>query len=215
MTASMTIQAALACAAHILADYSQTPYLDAEVLLAHLLAVNKAYFLCHSEQHLSEDTLTALQLLVIRRQQGEPVAYLTGTKEFWSLELQVTADVLVPRPETELLVELALQLLPAHEVITVADLGTGAGGIALALASGRPQWNIVATDKSPAALKIAKGNARRYNLNNIQFVHSDWYQALPPQNFAAIISNPPYIAEGDPHLQALCYEPAMALTAPD
>lgn len=181
----------------------------------HLLQVNKAYCLSHADTVLQDDTLTRLQQLISRRRQGEPIAYLTGTKEFWSLELQVSADVLIPRPETELLVELALQLLPKDEAISVADLGTGSGAIAVALAFERPQWHIVATDRSFEALQVAQNNAQRHHLCNIQFVHSDWYSGLGQQRFAAIISNPPYIAVDDVHLKALSYEPNSALTALD
>lgn len=215
MISLVTIAAALTAATQNLLPYSATPRLDAEVLLTHLLQVNTAYCFSHAQQLLAQDVLISFQQLIVRRQQGEPIAYLTGYKEFWSLTLQVTPAVLIPRPETELLVELALQLLPENEPIQVADLGTGSGAVALALAYERPQWRITATDQSVSALHIAQQNAQRLGITNIQFLLGHWCQALPTQGYAAIISNPPYIAAYDIHLAALTYEPQSALIASD
>jgi len=148
---------------------------------------------------------------VERRVQGEPVAYLTGRREFWSLELRVTPAVLVPRPETELLVERALALAPPGAA-RVADLGTGSGAIALALARERPAWEIVATDVSTAALAVAAENARVLGLGRVDFRAGDWLAPLGGQTFDLLLSNPPYVAADDPALLALAHEPALALT---
>lgn len=147
-----------------------------------------------------------------RRLMGEPIAYIIGEKEFWSLHLRVTPDVLIPRPETEMLVEHALNLLPKNEKIWIADLGTGSGAIALALAWARPHWQIDATDNSPTALKAAKINTRHYKIKNIDFYFGEWCKALPQAGYHAILGNPPYIPEGAKHLQQLKYEPRESLT---
>lgn len=203
----MTIKATLQAAQKSIA------LLDAQVLLAHVLGKNRAYLHAESEAELTLAQQQAFNTLVQRRADGEPIAYLTGIKEFWSLTLHVTPDVLIPRPETELLVELILSKLPAISVLKVADLGTGSGAIALALASERPAWQITAVDQSAAALAVAHDNADRLALANVEFVLSDWCQQLPAQQYAAIVANPPYIAAGDPHLAALHYEPQTALVA--
>src|SRR5690606_41469022 len=150
-----------------------------------------------------------------RRVAGEPVAYLTGRRGFRHLELQVTPDTLVPRPETELLVELALERLPTDRELRIADLGTGSGAIALALASERPRASVVATDASAAALAVARANADALGIANVEFREGDWFDAVRGERFDLVASNPPYIAEGDPHLQAgdLRFEPAMALSS--
>ncbi|MBX9705223.1 MAG: peptide chain release factor N(5)-glutamine methyltransferase [Gammaproteobacteria bacterium] len=189
--------------------------LDAQVLLAHVLGKNRAYLHAESEAELTPVQQQAFNMLVQRRVDGEPVAYLTGIKEFWSLTLHVTPDVLIPRPETELLVELILNKLPATSALKVVDLGTGSGAIALALASERSAWQITAVDQSAAALAVARDNAERLALTNVEFIASDWCQQLPVQQYAAIVANPPYIVEGDPHLTALRYEPQTALVAAD
>jgi release factor glutamine methyltransferase len=150
---------------------------------------------------------------VRRRLAGEPVAYLTGRREFWSLDLEVTPDVLVPRPETELLVERALAVLAGVQAPAVLDLGTGSGAIALAIASTRPDAAVTATDASPAALAVAERNARRLGISNVSFRAGDWYAALDRGRFDVILSNPPYVAAGDPALAALAHEPLRALVA--
>jgi len=150
-----------------------------------------------------------------QRVEGKPVAYITGEREFWSLSLKVTSDVLIPRPETETLVELALEKFSSSPALTVADLGTGSGAIACALAVERPAWNIIATDSSGEALDIARHNASIHKLGNIRFVHGQWLEPLTGLDFDLIISNPPYIAIDDPHLAQgdVRFEPEAALAS--
>jgi release factor glutamine methyltransferase len=154
-------------------------------------------------------------MLVQQRIAGHPVAYLTGNKEFWSLSLTVTTDVLIPRPETETLVEFVLENFSGRTVMKIADLGTGSGAIACALATEHPQWTILATDVSAAALDIARLNASSHNLENITFARGEWLHALGDKNFDLIISNPPYIATTDTHLAEgdVRFEPQTALTS--
>lgn len=187
--------------------------LDAEILLAKVLKKDRSYLCAHDRDSLTSLQQQQFQALVERRKHGEPVAYLTGHQEFWSLDLVVTPDVLIPRPETELLVETILQMLPAQEKLDIADLGTGSGAIALALATERPAWNIVATDFSAAALAVAQQNAQRLAVNNVEFLLSHWCEQLPIKKYSAIVSNPPYIDANDSHLPALRYEPQSALIA--
>jgi release factor glutamine methyltransferase len=155
--------------------------------------------------------------LVSRRQSGEPVAYITGRRGFWSFDLRVSPDTLIPRPETELLVEMALEYLPASRPQMVLDLGTGSGAIALALAKERPLARIIAVDASPAALAVAEANAVEQKLANIHFEHGDWFAGLANQRFDVIVSNPPYIEADDAHLVQgdLRFEPRSALAAGD
>ena len=191
----------------------EQPALEAEVLLAYVLGSTRSRLLSLAERTLSDAQLTQFNGLLERRLQGEPVAYLTGRREFWSLDLQVTADVLIPRPETELLVELALERIPENESWRIADLGTGSGAIALAIAKERPACRVIATDISPAALQVALGNAERLGIRNVEFRLGDWCSALHGERFDMIVSNPPYVASADPHLDALGYEPQLALVA--
>ncbi len=186
---------------------------DAELLLAHALGKGRSWLFAHATDPVADDAHASFQALLRRRIDGEPVAYLTGSRGFWTLDLEVTSATLVPRPETELLVELALARIPAEVSLRVADLGTGSGAIALAIASERPQTRIIATDASTAALQVAQRNALRNGIANIQFRSGDWYAAVQGEHFDIIISNPPYIADGDPHLDQgdLRFEPAMAL----
>lgn len=210
----MYVSTLLADAAARLA-HSPSPRLDAEVLLAHVLGVTRTYLYTWPDKTVAPAQMLAFETLLARRAAGEPVAYLTGTREFWSLPLQVSPAVLIPRPETELLVEWVLACLPAEEVLTVLDLGTGCGAIALALAHERPQWRVLATDASCAALEIARANARRLALNNVEFIAADWLAPFVGAGAAAIVSNPPYIAATDPHLEQgdVRYEPRSALQA--
>lgn len=195
--------------------HSETALLDAEILLAAILQVPRSYVYAHPEQALDDSQIQHFFELVQRRKQGEPVAYLLGVQEFWSLPLKVTKDTLIPRPDTEVLVAAALQLLPENERLRLADLGTGSGAIALALAFVRPHWQITATDISLAALITAQQNAMHLQLSNIEFLESDWFVGLKGRKFSAIISNPPYI---DPAIKEsltpeLSFEPNQALFA--
>ncbi len=189
--------------------------LDAEVLLAACLGKPRSYLHTWPERSIDQRKLECFGQLIRRRARGEPVAHLTGRREFWSLSLAVTPDTLVPRPETETLVELALEKLPPDTPLRVADLGTGSGAIALAIATERPRCEIIATDLSEPALKIARRNAERLGLGNIRFIKSDWCASLPAGRFDAILSNPPYVAAGDPHLDSgdVRFEPRQALLA--
>jgi release factor glutamine methyltransferase len=188
---------------------------DAEVLLLHVLARPRSWLFAHADEPVPTADAARFQALVARRAQGEPVAYLTGSRGFWTLELAVTPATLVPRPDTELLVELALARLPADADARVADLGTGSGAIALSIAKERPRAQVVATDASPDALVVARGNARRNGIGNVAFREGSWLAPLAGETFDLIASNPPYIAEGDPHLAQgdLRFEPAMALAS--
>jgi release factor glutamine methyltransferase len=191
---------------------SQTPTLDAELLLCHLLGCKRSFLHAHAEVNLSDRHRRRYTTLLERRARGEPLAYVLGIKEFWSLPLRVTQDVLIPRPETELLVERALARIPAHQAMQIADLGTGSGAIALAIAHERPYSQVTATDISQTALAVASGNAARLGLFNVQFVAGDWFAPLHGR-FHIIVSNPPYVEASDPHLQdmALQFEPHEAL----
>lgn len=190
----------------------ETAALDAEILLSRAMRVSRAYLFAHPEEAVPDETATAFHALLERRAGGEPIAYITGEREFWSLPLEVPPGVLIPRPETELLVEVALRLIPEDAECRIADLGTGSGAIALALATERPRANIEGTDISPAALEVARKNARRLNLHNVRFLEGNWMEPLTGA-FDFVISNPPYIAEGDPHLELgdVRFEPRSAL----
>jgi len=188
---------------------------EAALLLRHVLDVSDAWLAAHPDDEVDAARAVAFRDMIRRRAHGEPVAYLTGTRGFRDIELRVGPGVLIPRPETEVLVELALQRIPADADCNVADLGTGSGAIALAIARARPQSRVVATDASEAALDIARGNAELLRIDNIEFRSGDWYAGLPGEHFDVIVSNPPYIAEGDPHLAEgdLRFEPAVALAS--
>lgn len=210
-----SIHALLGQATRALEVHSDSPRLDAQILLAHILERDRGFLLAWPERRLDTAQREHFQLLVERRLRGEPVAYLIGRREFWSLELSVGPGVLIPRPETELLVERALSFLATDTPATIADLGTGSGAIALALAHERATCRVLATDASQAALDIAHANAERLNLHNIAFRLGDWYAPLQGTRLDLIVSNPPYIAEGDPHLKQgdLRHEPAAALSS--
>jgi release factor glutamine methyltransferase len=192
---------------------SPTAALDAAILVATVLGIDRTRLAADPGRALAVEELLALESLVRRRLDGEPVAYLTGRREFWSLELEVTPDVLVPRPETELLVERALAAIAGARNPAVLDLGTGSGAVAIAIAVARPDAVVTATDHSPAALAVARRNAARLAAANLRFLEGDWYEPLPDTRFEAIVSNPPYVAEGDPALAALAREPRIALAA--
>lgn len=187
--------------------------LDAQLLLAHVLGCGRAALAAVPEREMDEAQLRALAGLAARRTEGEPVAYLTGHRAFWTLDLEVTPDVLVPRPETELLVETALDEIRAIARPRVLDLGTGSGAIALAIASERPDASVTGVDQSAAALAVAARNARRLQIGNLQFLQGSWYEPVDALRFHAIVSNPPYVADGDPLLAALAHEPRSALVA--
>ena len=188
---------------------------DAAVLLAHVLGRSRGWLFAHANDPVSAVDADQFEALCARRRGGQPVAYLTGSRGFWSLDLAVTPFTLIPRPETERLVELALERLPPDEVVRVADLGTGSGAIALAIARERPQAQVIATDASQEALDVARGNARRNGITNVVFRPGDWLAPLGDGAFDLIASNPPYIAEGDPHLDTgdLRFEPPAALSS--
>lgn len=192
----------------------QVDGVDADILLAHVLGKSRSWLFAHADDTVPDDVQTHFGALLQRRIAGEPVAYLTGRQGFWTLDLEVTPATLVPRPETELLVVLALARIPAGTPVNVADLGTGSGAIALAIASERPQARVIATDASSAALQIARRNAVSNDIVNIEFRCGDWLAPLAGEKFDLIASNPPYVADGDPHLQQgdLRFEPALALS---
>jgi len=189
--------------------------IDAELLLAHALGRPRGWLFAHADDAVPAHVQAAFAALVERRAAGEPVAYLVGSRGFWSLELEVTPATLIPRAETERLVELALERLPADRPCRVADLGTGSGAVALALARERPRAQVLATDASAAALAVARRNAQRLGLSNVAFAQGDWLEPLEGAAFELIVSNPPYIEAGDPHLAQgdLRFEPASALVS--
>lgn len=188
--------------------------LEAELLLAHALDRPRSWFYAHPGDVLGESELVAYEKLLRRRADGEPVAQITGVRGFWSLELAVTPDTLIPRPETELLVELALDRLPRDAAAQVLDLGTGTGAIALAIASERPLADVTAVDASQAALDVARANAADAGVP-LRLLHGDWFAPVAGEVYRMIVSNPPYIAEDDPHLAQgdLRFEPRSALAS--
>jgi release factor glutamine methyltransferase len=198
---------------HTLAVSSATPRLDAELLACHALHITRAQLIARATEVLEPSCSDALDALCARRAGGEPVAYILGEREFWSLRLKVTPDVLIPRPETELLVELALALLPPDAVTSIADIGTGSGAIALAIASARPGVRMIATDTSEPALAVARANACAHTIANIEFRHGAGCEPIHPDEVSLIVSNPPYVADADPHLACgdLRFEPRSAL----
>ncbi len=194
-----------------LARKMRVPRLDVQLMLSRLLAQPRAWLLAHDDTELLPGQVAALHAMLQRRAAGEPLAYITGQTEFRGLVLQVSPAVLIPRPETELLVEWALALLPADAPADVAELGTGSGAIALALQRERPRWRLTATDISQEALAVARANAARHEID-VSFAAGDWWRPLAGRRFALALSNPPYVAANDPHLQALGHEPRQALT---
>ena len=212
---SGSVAALLEAAADRLAATSGSARLDAELLLAFALGCERARLVAWPEAPVDAAAALRFAELLQRRAAGEPLAYLTGTRDFWSLTLAVDARVLVPRPETELLVELTLRLLPECGSARVLDLGTGSGVIALALAAERPQWRITAVDRSTAALDVARANTVRLGIDNVEFLEGSWLAPVRARRFDAIVANPPYLAVDDPHLgeDGLRFEPRSALVA--
>jgi release factor glutamine methyltransferase len=198
------------------ADLADSPSakLDAELLLAAALGKSRSYLRTWPEREVEARCAEQFAASLARRRNGEPVAYILGRQGFWSLDLDVASHTLIPRPDTELLVETALALLPAT-ALRVLDLGTGTGAIALALACERPAWQVTGVDRVSEALTLAEGNRTRLQLGNARFAASHWFSALAGQRFQLIVSNPPYIAAGDPHLSQgdVRFEPSSALVA--
>lgn len=200
-----------ACAELITSD---SPKRDAEILLGFVTQKARTFLLAFGETELTVEQQQQLLMLLERRKLGEPIAYLVGEREFWSLPLTVSSATLIPRPDTERLVELALELLPVGTA-TILDLGSGSGAIALALASERPDCYVIGVDFQAKAVKLAQGNAHKLAINNVVFMQSNWYQALSGQRFQIIVSNPPYLDRQDQHLQQgdVRFEPESALIA--
>lgn len=194
--------------------YTTTSRLDLELLLEIALHKPRSFLYANPECELTLEQEENFEYLYQRRLRGEPIAYILGKKEFWSLEFAVNEKVLIPRPETELLVEIILRELK-QEVAVVADLGTGSGAIALVLATERPNWKIIAADVSEDALQVASYNAMQLKVQNVEFYRGNWCAALPDIKFDLIVSNPPYIDKNDPHLEHgdVRFEPKIALTS--
>ncbi len=188
---------------------------EAEQLLLHVLGVERAWLFAHATDAVDQDARQRFELLVTRRAEGHPLAYLVGRRGFWTLDLQVNTATLIPRPETELLVEQALARLPDDDMVRVADMGTGSGAVALSIASERPLATVMATDVLGPALAVAVKNAQAHGLENVWFRRGHWFVALGADRFDMIVSNPPYIAAGDPHLTQgdLRFEPPPALAS--
>ncbi len=209
----MNISETLLAATKRLQASSSSARIDTEILLCHVLDCNSAHLAAWPEKKLSPGQAQQFDQLISRRETGTPVAYLTGKREFWSLELEVTPATLIPRPETETLIEFVLEQFKQQKKCHVVDLGTGSGAIALAIAREHPDWEITATDISQDALTVAQKNAAKHQINNVEFKISHWFNALKGESFDIIISNPPYVAEGDPHLLNgdVRFEPAISL----
>ena len=192
---------------------SDSASLDAEILMCQILKKERSFLRAWPDIELQSKQTNQFWSLIKQRQQGTPIAYITGNKEFWSRDFHVNPDVLIPRPDTELIIELSLKLILDNKPIKIIDLGTGSGIIAITLAAERLQADISATDLCLAALSIAKLNARKHDINNIKFYQSNWFANVPPIKFNLIITNPPYIAEDDVHLTQgdIRFEPRSAL----
>jgi release factor glutamine methyltransferase len=216
----MNIQQALQYAVQHLAETSPSANLDAQILLSHILSCNHAHLIAWPEKKLNPQKIEKFQSLIKQRQKGIPIAHLTGYREFWSLNFKVNNSTLIPRPETETLVEFILQTFTEKENLSILDMGTGTGAIAISLASEKSSWKIIASDISLPALALAKENSKMLNVKNVTFIQSDWFkninqQITDKQPFDIIVSNPPYIAKDDPHLSMgdVRFEPESALTS--
>ncbi|ORU91910.1 MAG: protein-(glutamine-N5) methyltransferase, release factor-specific [Cycloclasticus sp. symbiont of Bathymodiolus heckerae] len=214
MNSPTTIKKALSDAANTLLN-SDSPNLDSEVLLAHVLNKRRSHFRAWPEKMLSANDHNSFTQLIEKRLAGTPIAYLIGEREFWSRPFKVSADVLIPRPDTELLIEVVLQKFKSPHPITFMDMGTGSGVIGITLALELSNARITATDSSSAALGIAQENAFQLNAKNVEFINSNWFSNIPNQTFDLIVSNPPYICSNDPHLHEgdVRFEPPSALIA--
>ncbi len=192
-----------------------TVVVEARALLRHVLGCDDGYLITHAGQALTAGQQAAFEALVARRRAGEPVAYLTGCREFYGLEFKVTPAVLIPRPETELLVDLVLERVPAQSAARVLDLGTGSGCVAIAIAQQRPRASVIAVDDAEEAVALARENAAHHSVRNLGIVRGDWFAAVAGTRFDVIAANPPYVAAADPHLDAneLRCEPRRALVA--
>lgn len=212
--ASPDLRAALEYARDLLAPCSATPELDSELLLALVLERTRTYLTAFPETPLTAAQWLRFNELLEQRAQHVPVAYLLAHKEFWSRPFRVSSDVLVPRPDTETLIDIVLSRYPAESALRVLELGTGSGILAITLQLERPRWHITATDLSRRALCVARENARTLNASTIEWIVSDWFASLAPRAvFDLILSNPPYLSDCDPHLPELCAEPRQALVA--
>lgn len=213
----MTIHTALRAAQTALAQQtdSNEAKLESQLLLQHVLNVNRAWLIAHENDALQPNAHVAYEALLSRRLKGEPVAYILGWRDFFGLNLKVTPDTLIPRSDTETLVDVALAKIPNNQASEVLDLGTGTGAIALAIANNRPQASITGVDASKPALEIASKNAQDLHMTNVSFVFSNWFSAFTHQKFDVIVSNPPYIEQNDIHLQQgdLRFEPISALAS--
>ena len=212
---TVTVGQALAGARAVLEATSRTARLDAEILLARVLGWSRARLLAYPDAPLDDGSARCFDALAARRRRGEPIAYLTGHREFWSLDFVVTRDTLIPRPETEHLVEAVLGVVAPDAAATIADIGTGSGAVAIAIASERPRAFVVGTDRSPAAVAVACANAVRLAVPNVSFVAADACDAMAPGECSVIVSNPPYVAENDPYLTTgdVRFEPREALVS--
>ncbi|WP_278382441.1 peptide chain release factor N(5)-glutamine methyltransferase [Pseudoalteromonas distincta] len=211
-----TLEQAIAAGADLLASSSESAKLDAQVLLLHILQKPRSYLFTWPEHALSDEQQSQFNVFIQRRLKGEPVAHITGLREFWSLSLEVNATTLIPRPDTETLVEQALEIaLPA--TAKVLDLGTGTGAIALALGSEMPNWQITAVDRVSDAVALATRNQQRLAINNVHVKQSNWFSELHGEKFNLIVTNPPYIESSDIHLNQgdVRFEPLSALVADD
>ena len=213
-TKSPTISETLHAATEKLVNGSDTPRLDSEILLCHALNKSREYFYTWPEKTLKTHELKSFEKLITKRQQGQPIAYLIGEKEFWSRPFMVNEHTLIPRPDTERLIEVAIDLFEKNASLNILDLGTGSGNIATTLSKHFPNSSILASDNSKAALQMATANAKAHKAN-VNFIESDWFSAIGDRTFDLIIANPPYIAENDPHLNKgdVRFEPQSALIA--
>ncbi len=211
----MNIQQALQQASNDLSESSPSAMLDAQVLLSFVLQCNTAHLAAWPEKELDKKQQSHYLQLIQQRLKGLPVAHLTGQREFWSLDFFVNNSTLIPRPETETLIEYILAKFNRREDLKLLDMGTGTGAIAISIAKEKPGWKIVASDISEEALKLARQNSEYHQTNNITFIQSDWFKSISPVDFDIIVSNPPYITSDDPHLQQgdVRFEPLSALAS--